>query len=373
MELTAKIRELAKKIPTPFLIMDLEIVRSNYLELQAAFPQGKIFYAIKANAHPRIIKLLHSLGCNFDAASLGEINKLLSLGVEPDKISFGNTIKREREIGVANSYGINYYVADSDIEVEKISRQAPEKKCFVRLEMDPGESDWPLSHKFGTPREEAVKLLKFAKNSGLVPYGLSFHVGSQCYNPKRWAIALDKCRFVFEELSKSGISLSMINLGGGFPIQHLKPIPDIQTIAREVDRFLKKNFYPLPEIFLEPGRSMVGNAGILVSSVITRREDERENWLFIDAGCFHGLMESIEDFRYEIRTDIEQNGDSPGEYHLAGPTCDSVDVIYDNILLPRSLTLDDKLYFINTGAYTVEYNTNFNGIEPPKIYFLDEV
>ncbi|MDD5091635.1 MAG: type III PLP-dependent enzyme [Candidatus Wallbacteria bacterium] len=372
MKLTAKIRRLAQTLPTPFLIMDLKVVEKKYRALAEAFPNSQIFYAIKANAHPRIITLLNRLGCCFDAASRNEIEKLLSLGVAPEKISFGNTIKRDSDIRAAFELGVRYFVADATLEVEKIAECAPKSKVFIRLEMDSGDSDWPLSHKFGTSKEDAVKLLKLAKKLGLTPFGLSFHVGSQCYNPKRWPVALEKCHFVFTELAQKGIELSMINLGGGFPIQHLKSIPSLSEISDEVNHFLGKYFETKPAVFLEPGRYMVGDAGIMVGSVITKREGSGENWLFIDAGVFHGLMETIENFRYEVKTDLDQS-EHLAEFHLAGPTCDSIDVIYDTILLPLPLSQHDKLYFLNTGAYTVEYNTNFNGFPPPKIYFLDEL
>jgi len=370
MKIDQETKNLCKKIKTPFLLFDLDIVKKNFTDLKHSFPESSIFYAVKANSHPRIINLLKDLQSCFDIASKGELEKLISLGVSTENISFGNTIKKDVDIDFAYKAGIKYYVADSKMEVKKISEYAPGTNIFIRVEMDAGDSDWPLSHKFGTSKEIAIKLLIMAKKLGLTPYGLSFHVGSQCYNPKRWSIALEKCLYIFEELKKQDIILQMINLGGGFPIQHLKPIPSLNDISSEINETIKK-FDPIPKIFLEPGRSMVGNAGIMVSSVITKRKYGRENWLFIDAGVFHGLMETVQDFRYEVKTHRKKT--HPEEYHLAGPTCDSLDIIYDNIILPRAMTQHDRLYFLNAGAYTIEYCSSFNGFEIPKIYFKDDL
>jgi len=370
MKIDPHTRSLCKNIETPFLLFDLDIVRENFISIKKRFPKSHIFYAVKANSHPRVLTLLDSMGSCFDIASKGELEKLISLGVSTSKISFGNTIKKNKDIQFAYKQGVKLFVADSSMEVSKIAEHAPGTKIFIRIEMDAGDSDWPLSHKFGTSKEIAVKLLIQAKKLGLIPYGVSFHVGSQCYNPKRWPVALEKCLYVFDKLKNENINLKMINLGGGFPIQHTKPIPTLDEITAEINQYLR-NFDPVPQIFFEPGRSMVGNAGVMVSTIITERKYGRENWLFVDAGVFHGLMETIQDFRYELKTD--RKSAHPVEYHLAGPSCDSLDIIYDNVILPKTLTQNDRLYFLNTGAYTIEYSSNFNGFEIPKIYFKDEL
>lgn len=372
MQLNKELQKKISKLKTPFLIMDIDIIKINYLRLKKVFSDAVIFYAIKANSHSRILKLLRDLGSCFDIASRGELEKLLAIGIPADKISFGNTIKYEEDIEFAYKMGIRYFVADSELEIRKIAKYAPQSQVFIRLEMDSCDSDWPLSHKFGISKDEAIRLLILAKSLKLVPFGLSFHVGSQCYNEKRWSVALEKCLWVYKGLEKQGIRLDMLNLGGGFPVKHIKAIPSLRDISMEVYGFIERYFAEKPTIFLEPGRYMVGDAGIMVTSVINKREYGRESWLFVDAGVFHGLMETIEGFRYEILTDHDKS-EHLEEFHLAGPTCDSVDVIYDSVILPKNISYKDRLYFINSGAYTVEYSTNFNGIEPPRIYFIDEL
>jgi len=374
-----RINELVRKasdiLETPFLIMDLEIVKENFIRMKEAFKgKAKVFYAVKANSHPRILTLLDSLGSHFDVASRGEIEKLLMLGVSPKKMSFGNTIKKEHDIRFAYNVGIDLYVADSKMEVEKIAYNAPGSKVFIRIATDGSDSDWPLSRKFGVEMERALDLILYAKKLRLKPIGMSFHVGSQNYNKYSWRKAIEKVSKVFAKAMRNGVDMFFLNVGGGFPIRHLKPIPSIEEIAKvifeTVEEFLW--FVPTIEIAVEPGRYMVGDAGIMVTRVVLRSEKEGEEWIYIDSGVFHGLAETLEGFRYELvvkdKEDVKKK-----KFVLAGPTCDSIDVIYYDALLPENTTKDDIVFFINAGAYTVEYSSRFNGFEPPSVVFLDEI
>ncbi|ACB09297.1 type III PLP-dependent enzyme [Thermotoga sp. RQ2] len=368
------IRRALEVVKTPFLLFDLSVVEKKYLEMKAALKKADIYYAVKANSHPRIISLLARLGSNFDVASKGEIEKLLALGVDGKRMSFGNTIKREEDIAFAYKNGIRLFAVDSEMEVEKVAINAPGSFVFVRVETDGADADWPLSRKFGTNPEHALQLLSYASKMKLIPAGLSFHVGSQNLNPESWKKAIEIAGRVFKKAMRSGLNLFLLNVGGGFPVQHTKPIPSMEEIGKAIEEAIDENLWFVHNlrVIAEPGRYMVGEAGWLVTKVLLKSERSGEKWVYIDAGVFHGLAETIQNFEYEVRV-LGKEREELEEYHLAGPTCDSVDVIYDRILLPKSITLNDLVCFINAGAYTVEYNTRFNGIEPPKMVFIEEL
>ncbi|HPZ74739.1 MAG TPA: type III PLP-dependent enzyme [Candidatus Pacearchaeota archaeon] len=374
MELTNLIRKAAKSLETPFLVIDTSYVKENYNKLKSSISNTEIFYAVKANSHPSILETLRDIGSCFDVASKGEIVKLMDIGVSTDRMSFGNTIKKEKDIKFAWENGVEYFSIDAEMEVDKIARNAPGAKVYGRLAMSSNDAEWPLSGKFGTDVDHLINILKYAKSKGLVPYGVSFHVGSQSYNKYKWKEAILTASEVFDKLYKEGINLKMINLGGGIPVQHTKPIPSVEEIGDVINNAINEylGWVNGLRIIVEPGRSMVGNAGITVSRVILKSIKGTQLWVYLDAGVFHGLMETIENFRYEVIVDGKENGEKI-TMTLAGPTCDSVDTIYDEIELPINIDYGDIVYFINTGAYTNEYATYFNGIEPVKVYTVKEL
>jgi ornithine decarboxylase len=372
LEVTNTIYEIAKNYETPFVLLDPKLLETNYKRLASVMDNLEIYYAVKANSHPEIIKTLFNQGSHFDIASRGEIELLLSLGIPGQLMSFGNTIKKEKDIAFAYENKIEMYSVDSEMELEKIANNAPGSKVYARLLMSSDDSDWPLSKKFGTDIDHVIQLLVHAKGLGLIPYGVSFHVGSQTYNKYKWKEAIVQAAEIFYQLKEyENIELEMINLGGGMPIQHTRPIPQIEEIGLMIKESIEEYFADVKRlrVIVEPGRSMVGDIGVLVTEVILRSRKQKDNWVYIDAGVFHGLLETIEDFRYEIIVEGKEEEET-GIFSLAGPTCDSVDTIYDEVELPVSITMGDKLYFKNAAAYTVEYGTTFNGIKPPKAYII---
>ncbi|BBE30684.1 ornithine decarboxylase [Tepiditoga spiralis] len=375
MKLNELIRKAANILDTPFLVLDLSYVDKNYDRLKKSISNVEIYYAVKANSHNEILELLNNKGSSFDAASIGEIKKLLSIGVDPKKISFGNTIKKEKDIKFAWENGIELFAVDSEMEVEKISKNAPGAKVYGRIETSSNDADWPLSNKFGTDVDHVISILEYAYRKELIPYGVSFHVGSQSYNKHKWKEAILNASEVFEKLAEKGIYLKLLNLGGGMPVQHVKPIPEVEEIGEVINESIKEylGWVDGLRVFTEPGRSMVGNAGIMASRVLLRSRKGTKSWVYLDVGVFHGLMETIENFRYEVVVDKKENHEKM-IMTLAGPSCDSVDTIYDEVELPVDIDYGDIVYFINTGAYTIEYaSPHFNGITPPVVYTIKEL
>ncbi|SHH16699.1 type III PLP-dependent enzyme [Thermosipho atlanticus] len=364
------LKKLATKYGTPLLVMDLEVIKENYKKLINSIENSKVYYAIKANSHVEIIKTLKKLGSHFDVASRGEIEKLLSLGVSPKMMSFGNTIKKSSDIEFAYKNGVKMFAVDSEMEIEKIAKYAPGSDIYVRISTNgmENDADWPLTRKFGTSVDHAIQLVEYAYNNGLNPIGVSFHVGSQNYNPNNWRVAIREVSVVFEEARRKGIEMNMVNTGGGMPIKYSKEIPSIEEISEVINQSVRDYLGENITVIVEPGRSMVGNAGVMIASVILRSKKGEENWIYTDVGVFHGLTETIQNIRYEISVVGKEFVESK-QFVLAGPTCDSVDVMYYDAKLPKNTTIGDLVVFYNTGAYTTEYGTNFNGISSPEVIF----
>jgi ornithine decarboxylase len=352
----------------PILVVDKDVVRENYLAFARALPDTRVFYAVKANPDPAILELLTQLGSCFDCASIGEIEMVLAAGASADRISFGNTIKKERDVAKAFEKGIRLFAVDCEVEVEKIARAAPGSKVFCRILCDGAEAEWPLSRKFGCEVEMAPRVLEHAHRLGLTAHGVSFHVGSQQRNPEMWDGALGSAAWIFREMGERGIALSMVNLGGGFPTKYLKEIPGVESYGSAIFRSLRKHFgNEIPETIIEPGRGMVGNAGVIESEVVlVSKKSDRDSvrWVYLDIGKFHGLAETMDEaIRYPIRT--PRDGAETGPCVLAGPTCDSVDVMYEKVpyMLPFSLEIGDRVLIEGTGAYTTTYSSQaFNGM-----------
>ena len=348
---TQRIRDfLATRRPEgPCMILDLDVVRENYEGFVKALPQSRIFYAVKANPAPEILRLLVSLGSSFDTATVAEIEMVLDAGATPDRISFGNTIKKERDIARAYELGVSLYAVDCVEEVEKVARAAPGARVFCRVLTDGEGAEWPLSRKFGCVPEMAVSVLRRAHELGLNAYGVSF---------------------------KEGIILKLVNMGGGFPTRYLKDVPSAQAYGMAIFDSLSKHFgNRIPETIIEPGRGMVGNAGVIRSEVVLvskKSENDKLRWVYLDVGKFNGLAETMDEaIRYPIET--AKDDDEKVPCVLAGPTCDSADVMYEKTPypLPISLTVGDEILIEGTGAYTTTYaSVAFNGFEPIRSYVI---
>ncbi len=376
-ETFARIKAFADTRDTPFLVVDTATVSRQYDELVNGFPFAKVYYAVKANPAPAIIELVRDKGANFDIASIYELDKVMGLGVTGDRISYGNTIKKSKDIRYFYEKGVRMYATDSEADLRNIAKAAPGSKVYVRILTEGTQTaDWPLSRKFGCQTDMAMDLLIMARDLGLEPYGVSFHVGSQQRDIGTWDAAIAKVKVIFERLrEEDGIELKMINMGGGFPANYMSRTNDMETYAEEIIRFLVEDFGDeLPEIILEPGRSLVANAGVLVSEVVLISRKARtalNRWVYVDVGKFSGLIETLdESIKFPIY--VEKNGELE-EAVIAGPTCDSADIMYEDYKypLPLNLAIGDRLYWLSTGAYTTTYSAiEFNGFPPLKDYYI---
>ncbi len=360
----------------PCLVVDLEVIADNYRAFTRAMPDTRIFYAVKANPAPEILKLLADMGSCFDTASVPEIEMALAAGATPDRISFGNTIKKERDIARAHQLGVKLFAVDSDEEVEKVARAAPGASVFCRILTDGAGAEWPLSRKFGCEPSMAVDVLMHAHALGLEAYGISFHVGSQQTRLGAWDSALAESKAIFDAMQANGVTLKMVNLGGGFPTKYLKQVPATGAYANAIHDALTKHFgNAIPETIIEPGRGMVGNAGVVKAEVVLiskKHANDNHRWVYLDIGKFGGLAETMDEaIRYPIVT--SKDGDEKAPCVIAGPTCDSADVLYEKVPydLPVTLTVGDEVLIEAAGAYTTTYaSVAFNGFSPLQAYVI---
>jgi ornithine decarboxylase len=375
-----RLKEFIKGKETPFVVVDLKRVAKNYETLSKNLSYAKIYYAVKANPHDDIIKLLETKGSNFDVASIYEIDQCLRLGINPKRLSYGNPIKKAKDIAYAYKKGIRLYATDSYGDVEKIAKNAPGSKILFRLLLEGGNADWPLSRKFGAHPDMVYQMIMKASKLNVIPYGLSFHVGSQQRDIGQWDKAVSLCKYLFDALKQYKIKLQAINLGGGFPTPYVHPTYALDVYTKEVTKFLHEDFGDdMPEILIEPGRSMVGDAGVLVSEIVMISQKSRLDeykWLYLDIGKFGGMIETIdESIKYPIFWEKAKLSDrNTDKYIIAGPTCDSMDILYERYQykFPHGMKEGDKVYFLSAGAYTQSYSSvYFNGFPPLKAYILN--
>lgn len=351
---------------TPYLYMDKAKLVKNCRMYSTLFSGCHLFYSVKANSTLSVLSTIRDESFSFDVASWEEVKKLKSIGVKPSEIIFSAPTKLPRDVKQAFAFGINMYAFDSEEELKKIASIAPKSKVVARLAVDNDGSRWPLTKKFGLSNESAVKYIMQASQLGLVPAGITFHVGSQNLMPTTWGRAIDRVWSVWLELKKAGISLDFVNIGGGFPVEYTEKVPPVSSIAKEVMRYVKSLFGKELKIYVEPGRGVVGNVGTLCSSVINKEKRDGERWIYIDVGVFNGLQETLEGFKYRILT--EDKGRTV-RCVLCGPTCDSADTISKCEYLPENLKVGDKIYISATGAYTTSYEY-YNGFKYPKTFLI---
>jgi len=395
---TDRLKSHAKSLAsqqTPFLVLDPSIIRQNYIDFVEQFKTTmspyhvpEIFYAVKANPHPTFLSELVDLGCSFDVASVQEIKDVIAVDrfINKKRISYGNTVKKSADIGYAIKKGVRTFAVDSLEELEKIALEAKrhlgtksaEVGVYARLETDGKGADWALGRKFGTNGSVALQILSEAHKKGLTSLGCSFHVGSNQKDPLAWVRALESVQWVYSHCKDLKIPFSVINIGGGFPAFSVDNGNWLSVYSYTISKALIDLFgYHTPlRIMFEPGRALAANAGVVVTEVVLNSASRVSNqrWLTLDAGVFSGFVETVEEaIKYPIETSIDNPSNELVSYKVAGPSCDSMDAMYQKHQprLPVNLKEGDRLYFLNTGCYFSTYATvAFNGFAPPTVIVI---
>ena len=362
------VRQAARqKYTRPFLILDTAIVRNKIRRFSAAMPRVRPHYAVKANPDRRVLKVLLQEGAGFEIASTAELDLLLALGVPAAEIFYSNPMKSRDAIAYAAAKGVEWYVVDSVEELRRVHEIRSEARQYVRIATPNIGADWPLSGKFGCAVADAREIIAVAAKLGADLAGVTFHVGSQCRNPENWRVALEKSKALFDAMAKAGLKPRLLNIGGGFPVRHVKPIPSIEVIGAVVNEGLKA-FAEDVQVIAEPGRYLVSDAGYFVCRVLGTATRAGKRWMHWDAGLFGGIIESSEGLRYRVRT--ERSGPDVA-WTVGGPTCDSVDVVMRDEPLPSDLQEGDFIYIQNAGAYTTAYASQFNGFPLPEVRIFE--
>lgn len=357
---------LKKGYSKPFLLVDTNIVRNKARRFKTAMPKVQPHYAVKANPDPRVLRTMIEEGVGFEIASISELDLLLSLGVPAADIYYSNPMKSRAYLEYAASRGVEWYVLDSVEELRKIVSVKPDAKMYLRIDTPNIGSDWPLAGKFGTHTAEIEGIVNEAAKLKADLAGVTFHVGSQCRNPQNWRVGIERAKKVFADMRRVGLTPRLLNIGGGYPVRHVKPIPSIEIIAEVVNAAIAD----LPRdirIMAEPGRYLVSDAAYFVCRVVGTATRNGKRWMYWDAGVFGGVIEVTEGLRYEILSD--RTGQNI-PWSIAGPTCDSVDILMRDEMLPEDIEEGDFIYIPNAGAYTTAYASNFNGFPLPDVVVL---
>lgn len=360
---------LAKEYTTPLLVVSLAHVSQNYQFLKEKLPRVKIFYAVKANPADCIVKALGEMGSCFDAASDGEMLQLERLGITPERIVYANPFKTPKGLKVAKEMGVNKFTFDSESEIDKMAEAVPGGTVLLRIKVDNPRALVDLNKKFGTAPDDAIALLKKAKEKGLDVGGLCFHVGSQSPTAQAHIEALAVCRQLFDQAKEEGIVLRILDIGGGLPIPSLEMAVDLAQITTEINDALE-SLFPDTEIWAEPGRYICGTTVNLISSVIGTQKRNNQQWYFLDDGLygsFSGIL--FDHWDYEL---VAFKSGEKEAVTFAGPSCDSLDVLFkDKMCVP--LTIGDVLLVPNCGAYTSASATEFNGFTKTPIFVWEQL
>ena len=364
------IRAMVKKHRTPFMMIRRSVLEKQFQRLRKCLPEVTPYYAIKANPNPKIIKTFVKLGAGFDVASGWEMKHVLSLGASPDRVIFANTIKSTEDIISARRRRVRMMTFDNEPELYKISEHYPGAQVLLRIKVGNEGSVVNLSLKFGADPENAYLILRKARSLGLVPMGLSFHVGSQSKNVENYLQALEISANIINEAKEHDVPLKIMDIGGGFPIQHFDNEIGVnfERMAFQIRKQIRQLFDKKVQFIAEPGRFLVGPAGILVTQVIGRTFRNNKNYYYLNDGIYGDFSGMVFDHcKYEFKT--LRRGQTFLSA-LAGPTCDSFDTLSLDVEIPE-LYVNDVVYVKNIGAYSsASAVANFNGFAPAKIVLV---
>jgi ornithine decarboxylase len=361
-------RALAQGYHGPLLLLDPAIVRAKAHWLQGAMPRVRPHYAVKANPHRAVLKALHDEGVAFEIASAGELDLLTDLGVAARDVFYSNPVRCREHLAHAVRCGVEWFVVDSVEELWKIVAVKRDAKLCLRIEVPNEGSEWPLVGKFGASPEAAREIVGAASHLRADLAGVSFHVGSQCLIAENWRLGIERAKVVLSEMRSAGLRPRLLDIGGGFPVRHARPIPSIETIGAIVADALAE-VPPDVTVIAEPGRFLVSDAAWFVCRVIGTATRKGRRWIYWDAGLYGGIIEKARGgIVYAICTDRKG---ALVPWTIAGPTCDAADVLTGEHLLPEGMQEGDFVYLPNTGAYTSSRACTFNGFPLPEVRVIE--
>jgi ornithine decarboxylase len=365
---TESIRHLVARYGSPLFIIDAERVRAQYRRLAAALPDVELHYALKPLPHAAVITTLMAEGASFDLATSGEVELVRRLGVAPERCIHTHPIKRESDIRTALDFGVTRFVIDNPDELRKFVKFRTRVRLLVRVSFRSPGAVCDLSRKFGCDPEAVVDLLRLADQLRIPIEGLSFHVGSQASDPGMTVQAIGICRELIGTAAGLGHALAVLDIGGGFPVDYLKSSLPIEQFCTPIRAALRE-LPPSVHVFAEPGRFIAAPAAIVVSSVMGRALRDGLWWYYLDDGLYGSYSGQMYDHAvYPVAALSQDSTTYPSV--LAGPTCDSIDVIREQIELPK-LDAGDLIVGRVMGAYTWASASDFNFFPRATVLALD--
>lgn len=358
---------------TPVLACDTSVIENRYLHMRKCLPDVEVFYAVKSNPAPAVLSTLATLGASFEIASMHELDLVEAAGGHATGSLYSNPVKPPAHVAASFARGIRRFGFDGVAELHKLARHAPGSRVFVRLRVDDQHSLFPLSQKFGTSIDEGFGMLLLARELGLEPYGVTFHVGSQCTDADAWTRAIAQCGVLMGKLHREDVHLHMLDIGGGFPASYGDPIPAFTQIAKSIRGALRRLPHRPPLVVSEPGRYLVAESGVMVATVIGVDIRSDGPWCYLDVGGYNGLMETVQTggrWSFPLRATRADDA-AQVAYTVTGPSCDSTDTMFYGVQLPADLEVGERLYIGSAGAYTTSYASSFNGFSPPRTLFTD--
>ncbi|MDG1165735.1 MAG: type III PLP-dependent enzyme [Porticoccaceae bacterium] len=355
-----------KDYSQPVLAMSEQRLRANARGFMAAMPRVRTHFAVKANAHADILQIFKEEGTCFEVASMAEVDAMLELGVDMETVFYSNPIKSPASVVYGAKNGIVWYSVDTPEEVTKIAAIKPDAKLYLRIEVSNEGSSWPLAGKFGASPAGVEAIIETAKSLSMQICGVTFHVGSQCSNINNWVEGINAAKELFAKLSGHGFVPELLNIGGGYPLQFTGEEPTIQEIGAAINKELES----IPDniqVMAEPGRFLVGSAGCLVAQVVGIATRDEARWVYLDTGVYGGLLELSLEFPMNM---ISERTGEAGTWTIAGPTCDSIDVMGRH-KLPANTEAEDFIYLPNLGAYCTTCACDFNGFPTPVMHMVD--
>jgi ornithine decarboxylase len=360
--------DLSGKNSTPFMLLRTSLVERNLMRLRQALPDVDVYYAVKANDHPAVIKTLLKSNCYFDVSSVRELQTVKECGGQSENTIHTNPVKSIMEFDGAVNMGARIFVADSPGELEKFTRYGDKAGVLLRFKTKPGGSVVNLSYKFGADPTQIAELLDRVIDLGLSFKGFCFHVGSQCIDISKYVSAITAAAELIDLARDKGLETGILDIGGGFPIRYTEDVPGIESIGKAVSKALNEKIDASVRVVCEPGRFISGDAVTLFASVIGKAVRDGVKWYYIDDGLYGSFSGCLFDHcTYRIITNRNTKWEKAV---LAGPTCDSFDVIYKECLLPP-LEAGDVLMFPAMGAYCRVSATGFNGLGQARVIIVD--
>ena len=351
-------------IQTPVMLLSVGQVGANVRALQAALPRVQLHYAVKPNNHPAILNEVFRLGGNFDICSAGELSVVKRPNLDPASLIHSHPVKSIAEFDQAVADGVEIFVVDNMSEVAKLSRYADKRlKILVRFRISTNtQAVVNLQYKFGCQPEQVVPLAEAIEETGHEFYGLCFHVGSQCLHSDNHVLAIQTAHDLITALDLASFNTQLLDIGGGFPVEYVEPVPDIKQFCSPISTALEQHIRPGINVVSEPGRFIAATPVTLLATILGKAVRDGKIWYYLDDGLYSTFSGIVYDHcQYPVVTLHE----GPAKLSvLAGPTCDSFDVMYDGLMVPEH-EVGDRVVFLATGAYCAVSGSGFNGLRRP--------